>query len=124
MYGRNGVDRLGTVLLWTYIALVVVYSVLSLFWQNAFFAVIYLISSFTLMFLVFFRMFSKNLTKRRKENERFCNFFRLRKNKIRDRKTHVYRKCKKCNAILRLPKAKGKHFVVCPRCKNRFETKG
>lgn len=124
MYGRNGTDTLGSVLAWTYFALVLIYTVIGFFWSNAIFTVFYLITSMTLIFFVFFRMFSRNLVKRRRENEKFCNFFKLRKNKFRDRKTHVYRKCKKCGAVLRLPKAKGKHFVVCPRCKNRFETRG
>jgi hypothetical protein len=26
--------------------------------------------------------------------------------------------------MLRLPKAKGKHYVICPRCNKRFEVKG
>ena len=124
MYGRNGSDKLGNFLAWTYFALVLIYTVVGLFWKNAIFTVFYFITSLTLLYFVFFRMFSKNLAKRRRENERFCNFFKLRKNKFKDRKTHVYRKCKKCHAVLRLPKSKGKHFVVCPRCKNRFETRG
>ena len=124
MYGRNGSDKLGNFLAWTYFALVLIYTIVGFFWENAIFSVFYIITSATLIFFVFFRMFSRNLVKRRKENEKFCNFFKLRKNKIKDRKTHVYRKCKKCGAVLRLPKSKGKHFVVCPRCHNRFETRG
>ena len=124
MYGRNGTDTLGSVLAWTYFVLVLVYTVVGFFWSNAIFTVCYLVASMTLIFFVFFRMFSRNLAKRRRENEKFCNFFKLRKNKFKDRKTHVYRKCKKCGAVLRLPRSKGKHFVVCPRCKNRFETRG
>lgn len=124
MYGRNGSDKLGNFLAWIYFSLVLIYTVVGFFWENAIFTVFYLLASFTLLYFVFFRMFSKNIVKRRKENEKFCNFFKLRKNKFKDRKTHVYRKCKKCGAVLRLPKSKGKHFVVCPRCKNRFETRG
>ena len=77
-----------------------------------------------LIFVIFYRIFSRNIQKRRQENEKFCGFFKLIRNRFRDRKTHVYRKCPKCKAVLRLPKAKGKHTVVCPRCKNRFEVKG
>ena len=128
MYGRNGSDTLGNVLAWTYFALVLIYTIVRIFFWNepifTVFTVLFMIASATLIFFVFFRMFSKNLVKRRKENEKFCNFFKLRRNKFKDRKTHVYRKCKKCGAVLRLPKSKGKHFVVCPRCKNRFQTRG
>jgi len=124
MYGRYGGDKLGTVLSWTYFAFVLIYTVIGFFWDNPIFTVVCMAISLTLIFFVFFRMFSRNITKRRRENEVFCNFFKLRKNKFKDRKTHVYRKCKRCKAVLRLPRAKGKHFVVCPRCKNRFSTRG
>ena len=128
MYGRYGTDTLNKVLLWTYVVLVVVYSVISLFITDsrvsALLLLSYLLISILLIFLIFFRQFSRNIQKRRRENEKFCGFFRLRKNKFRDRKTHIYRKCPHCKAVLRLPKAKGRHAVICPRCKNRFEVKG
>ena len=122
MYGRYGSDTLNKVLLVIYAAEVVVFTVLSLFvnptplWMSlAYFAL-----SMILIFVIFFRMFSRNIQKRRRENDKFCGFFKLRRNKFRDRKTHVYKKCPHCKAVLRLPKAKGKHTVICPRCKNRF----
>lgn len=129
MYGRYGTDTLGKVYLWTYIVVVLLYTVVSLFlptdakWPLLLMLGYYAIS-LTLIVLIFSRMFSRNIAKRRRENERFCGFFRLWKNRFRDRKTHVYRKCPKCHAVLRLPKAKGKHSVVCPRCSQRFKVKG
>ena len=86
MYGRNGSDKLGNFLAWTYFALVLIYTVVGFFWDNAIFTVLYIMVTGTLIFFVFFRMFSKNLTKRRKENERFCNFFKLRKTNSRTEK--------------------------------------
>lgn len=85
----------------------------------------------TLIFaFMIFRAMSHNHTARRKENDwffgivrRINNFFKLQKNRFKDRKTHIYRKCPKCKAVLRLPKAKGKHTAVCPRCQNHFEVK-
>ncbi len=128
MSGRYGSDTLNKVLLWIYVGVVVVYTVASLFVKNdlalSLMLLCYLLLTVTLIVVIFFRMFSRNTTKRRRENDRFCGFFRLRKNKFRDRKTHVYRKCPSCRAVLRLPRAKGKHAVICPRCKNRFEVKG
>ena len=47
-------------------------------------------------------------------------FLRLSKNRIRDRKTHVYRECPYCHAILRLPKESGTHMTRCPRCRESF----
>lgn len=124
MYGRYGGDTLNKVLIWVYAIWIIILSVIMIFVDSIWLSLFYWISSLSLMFWIFFRMFSRNINARRKENERFCGFFKLRRNKFRDRKTHVYRKCPKCKAVLRLPKSKGKHFVVCPRCKNRFEVKG
>ena len=129
MYGRYGWDTLSRVLMWVYVAIVFVQIILSIIFRNNTLAsniisVTYLATSMGLVFWIFFRVFSRNIYKRRRENEKFCGFFKLIRNKFRDRKTHVYRKCPKCKAVLRLPKAKGKHTVVCPRCKNRFEVRG
>ena len=128
MYGRYGTDLLNKVLLWCYLGVVIIYYIASMLIKNEVVGnivwLIYSILTLSLIVAFFFRMFSRNIQKRRRENERFCNFFKLRRNKFRDRNTHVYRKCPKCGVTLRLPKAKGRHFVVCPRCKRRFEVKG
>lgn len=124
MYGRYGNDTLGKALLWAYVALVLVSMIVSVFVSSVTFNLISLLIGFVLVFFIFFRMMSRDIAARRKENEKFTGFFKLMKNRFKDRKTHVYRKCTSCHAVLRLPKAKGKHTVVCPRCKNRFEVKG
>ena len=122
--GRYGNDTLGTVLVWSYAVLTLLMSFLSIFVDDPLFYVLYLIGSAALVWYILFRMLSRNIAKRRRENERFCSFFKLFKNRFRDRKTHVYRKCPTCSAMLRLPKRKGKHSVVCPRCGERFTVKG
>ena len=124
MYGRYGADTLGKVLLISYFVIVLLHSVLTLFIDVLWYDIASMLVSLVLAITVVFRMFSKNVAKRRQENQKFCAFFRLRKNKLRDRKTHVYRKCPSCRAVLRLPRAKGKHSVVCPKCKHRFTVKG
>ena len=124
MYGRYGTDTLSMVLLYVYFAFVLICTVVSIFVRSLWFSLFYYVVATALVVWMFSRMFSKNIVARKRENDKFCGFFKLRKNKFRDRKTHVYRKCPACKAVLRLPKAKGKHFVVCPRCKNRFEVKG
>ena len=133
MYGRYGTDTLNKTLLGVYIGVVIAYTVASFIVSlvapsnnvaSAIIMVIYVVSSISLVFWIFSRMFSRNIVKRRRENEKFCGFFKLQKNKFRDRKTHVYRKCPDCNAVLRLPKSKGNHIVVCPRCKRRFRVRG
>ena len=124
MYGRYGTDTLSKVLLYVYFAFVLICTIVSIFVRSIWFSLFYYVVASALVVWMFSRMFSKNIAARKRENDKFCGFFRLRKNKFRDRKTHVYRKCPACKAVLRLPRAKGKHFVVCPRCKNRFEVKG
>lgn len=123
-YGRYGNDTLNKFLMVLYLVCVVAVTILSYIIQSAVFTLVGWTVTLGIFIWSFYRTMSRNIYKRRKENERFCGFFKLRKNKFRDRKTHVYRKCPKCKAVLRLPKAKGKHFVNCPRCKNRFQTKG
>jgi uncharacterized C2H2 Zn-finger protein len=107
-----------------YLAFVLICTIVSIFVRSIWFSLFYYVVASALVVWMFSRMFSRNIAARKRENDKFCGFFKLRRNKFRDRKTHVYRKCPSCKAVLRLPKAKGKHFVVCPRCKNRFEVKG
>ena len=119
MYGRYGIDKL-------YYFYFAIYFILVLIGMLSDIAIIYAITnvaSTALLIYMFFRVFSRNISKRYAENQRFekhwnkvTGFFKLQKNKYRDRKTHVYRKCKHCKAVLRLPKRKGKHTTTCPRC--------
>ena len=118
-YGRNGGDALGMTAMIT--ALVI--NTVNLFLSSL------ILHAVSLAFLgySFFRMLSRNVVKRRLENAKFCGFFRgirnffvLQKNKWRDRKTHVYQKCRHCKKVLRLPRVKGEHTVRCPVCASRF----
>ncbi|MBR3893804.1 MAG: hypothetical protein IKJ35_01505 [Clostridia bacterium] len=118
--GRNGVDSLGRAVM----ILGCVLAVVNLFLRSL---VLALLSDAVLVYVVF-RMMSRNLVARRAENARWWNFckrikdfFRLQKNKRRDRKTHVYHKCPHCKKTLRLPRVKGMHTVCCPCCHERFE---
>lgn len=124
MHGRYGTDTLSKVMLWFYLGWVILFTVIFIFVDSIWLSLFYYLSTVAILVWIFFRMFSRNVAARRRENDRFCGFFKLRRNRFRDRKTHVYRKCHACGAVLRLPKAKGKHYVVCPRCKKRFEVKG
>ena len=122
MVGRYGVDRLYYFLL----AVCFILIVINLFIDSL---VISLVES-ALFVYTFYRVLSRNVYKRQQENEKFIKIgeyfkkrFNLQKCKVRDRKTHVYKKCPSCKNNLRLPKQKGKHSVVCPCCKHRFDVK-
>lgn len=120
MYGRYGTDELSKFLMISALVLMVVSWLPKL-------GLVYFVA-FGLMVWSLLRSFSRNLDKRRRELERYrrikkpiANFFKLSRNKWRDRKTHVYFKCKKCKAVLRVPKGKGSIVVICTRCKDRIE---
>jgi uncharacterized C2H2 Zn-finger protein len=36
-------------------------------------------------------------------------------------KSHKFFKCPSCHNILRVPRGKGKIFVTCPKCGERFQ---
>ena len=123
-YGRYGNDTLNKVLTGIYLVWLITFSILNIFIRTLAFTLVGWGLTLMLFSWILFRTMSRNIYARRRENDKFCGFFRLKRNKFRDRKTHVYRKCKKCKAVLRLPKAKGKHFVNCPKCHNRFQVRG
>ena len=121
MYGRNGMDQLNRVLFWGYMGTFLAQVLFStLRWQVP--ALLCEILLWPLMFLIFFRMFSKNLTKRRAENQRWLSWWWKVKNGgsgARARhadKEHKYFTCKNCKAICRVPVGKGRIEITCPRC--------
>ncbi len=119
MAGRNGIDKLNRFLFVVYIIL----AILSIFIHSLIFYLVQL----SFAGVIVFRMLSKNLVLRTKENRIYMkleasakDFFIRQKNKFRDRKTHRYIKCKYCKATLRVKRNKGKHTVRCPRCRQEF----
>lgn len=129
MQGRYGLDAYGKFLFGLYLVLTLVLWVVRFFTAS----IITLIFSFLLTLLGFymlFRVMSRNIYKRMAENQKYQSVINkiktatnLRKSKIRDRKTHVYRKCPSCKAVLRLKRIKGTHRAACPRCGKSFEVK-
>ena len=122
MIGRYGVDELyyGLFALWGITALI------NIFAQSA---VVSIVGTAAAVFMIF-RFLSKNILKRRRENEVFLklwkpvkSWFVLQRDRFRDRKTARYRRCPRCGAILKLPNKKGKHTTTCPKCGNRFDVR-
>ena len=119
MSGRYGVDGL-------FYALFGVSAVLS--FANCF------VKSIWLQFIVYaiiiyalFRIMSRNIEARRRENQWFNHIktkWIKKRNTYRQRKadyTHIYKKCPRCHVVLRLPRRKGKHTTVCPKCNKEFK---
>ncbi len=120
MYGRNGGDQLSVALL--------IVSILITF-VGRFSKMQWIISlSYIPLALSMFRVFSKDVTKRRMENYKFAMLlspiysrFKNTQKRLKDSKTHKYYKCPNCSQQLRLPKGKGKIIVTCSKCGNKFE---
>lgn len=77
-----------------------------------------------LIFFSLFRTLSKNYNARRKELNWYLLWsakpkaeIKLLINRIQERETHKYFKCKKCKAVLRVPKGRGKIEITCPKCR-------
>ena len=77
-----------------------------------------------------FRMFSRNLEKRRGENARFMEkvwwpVSRRLAGSRRQRmdKEHRYFTCPSCGAVCRVPRGKGRIVITCPRCGNEIHGK-
>lgn len=124
MYGRYGFDELSFALL----LISVVLSLVRLFIRNTALNLSLYALDVLLFALIIYRMFSRNIYKRKSENAKFkkivgkpASVIKLNINRIKYRKTHVYRKCPHCKNVLRLPKVKGKHHAACPVCGNSFE---
>ena len=88
-----------------------------------------------LLIVMIYRTMSRNIYKRRRENEiylkisravkRFLsgNISRKTKSLNRDDAQYIFRDCTKCGSVLRLPRRVGRHKTKCPRCSHSFYVK-
>jgi len=115
MIGRYGPDHLG-------IAMIIIAFILSLLnillWHIPLLYLSYLVFILTIL-----RMLSRNIPRRRAENDKFISLWwpvRTKiKNiiqKIKDKRKYKYYKCPTCKTKLRVPKGKGKIRITCPKC--------
>lgn len=107
MYGRYGPDQLNTALLILGAALTVGGWFTSL--------PVLTILSYIPLTLVILRMFSRNVNRRRKENQKFLQFF----TRLRDRESRYF-SCPRCKQTVRVPRGRGKINIHCPKCGNQF----
>ena len=115
MIGRYGPDHLG-------IALVILALVLSLLNALLLHTPLLYISYFVFG-LTLFRMLSRNIQRRRAENDKFIRYwwpvkmkFKRIIQKIKDKRKYKYYRCPTCKTKMRVPKGKGKIRITCPRC--------
>ena len=122
MVGRYGADELGRFIsVSTLVCLLV-----SLFtkWR-----ILYWIGLF-LIFYTYFRMFSKNVSKRYQENQKFLTLrykavakWSIMKKHFLERKIYRFYKCPQCKQKVRVPKGRGKICITCPKCRTEFVKK-
>ena len=136
MYGRYGADALYNALFLLEIIILVLAAVFQFIGAiSSVFAVLAAICyALSLLLIVFmtFRMMSRRIDKRRRENmwylkqkAKFKGLFKSKKRRVSamDTELHIFRACPHCSATLRLPRRGGKHTVRCPRCSKTFNIK-
>ena len=119
MYGRYGGDHLSFSLFVIYVVLYFISVLAQLPWLS-WVGVVFFIWAI-------FRMFSRNISRRRAENMRFLGlmsplirWIKMRRTMHRD-KEHRYFRCHNCGQRLRVPRGKGKITITCRACGVSFE---
>lgn len=116
-YGRNGVDAL----CWAGLVLELLLSIAAGFVSGKAAGNILGFFILVLQVVILYRIFSKNLPRRRAENARFLAFFTPKRNavraafeRMRDRE-HKYVHCS-CGSYCRVPRGVGTVELRCPKC--------
>ena len=122
MRGRYGHDSLNAALCVLALLLIFIAAFVPVRWLS--------LSAFLPLGWAMFRMYSKNLSKRRAENAKWLKWtapfrkaWQLHQVKWADRKTHRYFTCPKCHETMRVPKGKGKIEITCRKCGEKFQRK-
>jgi len=120
--GRNGADELATFIICC--ALVVV--VANIFLNTAFLSVLAL----ALMVYAWWRMSSKNVNARMRENRAFAELLGPVRPWIKnpvaaftEARSYKHLRCPSCSQRMRVPRGKGKLRVRCPKCRATFEAR-
>ena len=122
MQGRYGADQMGQMIS----AVSMVFLIISLFSRNQAWFLLAVIG----IVYNYFRMFSKNISKRYAENQKYLKMtvgIRRKlaswKSQLAQRKIyHIYR-CPSCKQKIRVPRGRGKIEIRCPKCNTRFVKK-
>ena len=123
MQGRYGIDQFSKFLLIIGLIAVLVSALLG---SRPAALVLYL-AGWILVIYCYFRVFSRNVSRRYSENQTFLaktsgirNFFRRQKNIWEQRKVYHIYTCPSCKQKIRIPHGKGKIEVRCPKCGAAF----
>ena len=116
MAGRYGSDQLSRFTMGVALVFMIVYMITR--WQP-----LYLITMILLM-LNIFRMFSRNVSARYAENNKYLALKDRVTGFIRgtsrgDAQHRIYR-CPKCGQKVRVPRGRGRIAITCPKCRAEF----
>ena len=119
MSGRNGMDELARF----ESGLVLILLIISLFSRLG---LLYIVA-LAVMIHMYYRMFSRNVSKRYEENQKFLNLrynstveWNKKKKHFAHRKTYCFFKCPQCKQEVRVPRGHGRICITCPRCRTEF----
>ena len=119
MRGRYGVDQLSNFMVTIGVILILASILTSYSILNT--------AGLVVIGLSYFRIFSRDINKRYRENQKFLKsyqpiknkLFRL-KNRARNSKDYKYFKCPNCGQEMRVPRKKGRVNIKCPKCSISF----
>lgn len=119
MMGRNGVDELArfeSIFVW----ILLLVSIFSRMW-------IFDLLAMALIVHMYFRILSRDVSKRYEENQKYVNFrynavvkWDKKKKRIAQRRNYRFYKCPMCRQEVRVPKGHGKIQITCPKCRETF----
>jgi len=119
MMGRNGTDQLNMAILILGMSMTLI--------GDIFKSSVLMLTTYVIFGILIFRMLSKNISARQKENETFLEYWnplkswlKIKYEMLKENKTHKYFKCPNCNKMIRAPKGKGKIIVTCQKCNTKF----
>lgn len=122
MIGRNGPDQLSTAMLVLSIALLLVASFTG--------SIVLDLLSLIGYALTIFRMFSRNISKRYEENQKYIAVkgkvklsLSQAKVRLKNSKKYKYFRCPECKSLIRLPRNVGEVTVTCGKCRHSFKKK-
>ena len=115
MAGRYGSDRLNQCLLGAAFVLLLISAIggRRVQWMS----MLSLLAYVPLIWSMF-RMYSRNIEARRRENAAFQRFF----TRLRDRQNRYFT-CPRCRQVVRVPRGKGRINIRCPKCGEQFVRK-